>query len=197
MARNSVVLSHSPTSKPRYGYRALLRPVTALRVNRGLLVGARLSGLSRRRSIEPKPSRRQSPSSCCAWAPSLRGAIRACSYPLYVSCRSAKPALAGRLRTQKPFVLLRLAQQALSATPRGVTGWDPHRSPAARAVHRTGRHACTPLRARFWCVCLTSSRCTCGHPKLSSIAPLRDVTSAGSRTDVRALRRGLALPASC
>lgn len=36
-----ITTSHSPTRKPRYGYRALLRPVTALRVNRGFLVPPR------------------------------------------------------------------------------------------------------------------------------------------------------------
>lgn len=86
---------------------------------------------------------------------SITGAIPACSYPPYVSCRIAKPALAGRLRTQKPFLT---SGYPRSTRPRGFLMnviatcqagilTDPHEQ--IRSLRKTP--CLRSLRCSLWC----------------------------------------------
>ncbi len=154
--------------------------------------------LSRRRSVKPKPSRRQSPSSCCAWAPSLRGAIRACSYPLYVSCRSAKPTLAGRLRTQKSFLTTGCPR---STRPRGFFRnviatcqagilTDPHEP--TRSLRRTP--CLHSLSSSLWCRLSYHSPL---HTRSSEAIPFMGSIPFRDRVELRSWSVRTALPASC
>lgn len=137
-----------------------------------LLVDARLPGLPRRRSVKPKPIRRQSPSRAVR-GHFISGAIPACSYPLYASCRSAKPALAGRLRTQKSFLTTGYPRSTrphgffrnVIATCQAGILTDPHEP--TRSLRRTP--CLHSLSSSLWCRLLTTPRCTRGRPKPSPL----------------------------
>ena len=162
-----------------------------------LLVDARLPGLPRRRSVKPKPIRRQSPSRAVR-GHFISGAIPACSYPLYVSCRSAKPALAGRLRTQKSFLTTGYPR---SARPRGFFRnviatcqagilTDPHEP--TRSLRRTP--CLHSLSSSLWCRLSDHSPL---HTRSSEAIPFMGSIPFRDRVELRSWSVRTALPASC